>query len=193
MKQIVTAFSCLLVTFSSALSSPSPVSLAYMGAIRSYMSSMRLMKPDSNENNLNEYFDTVDANGDNLISIAEFNQYSMDRNNFTQPEDSTQYVWDILDLNRDGQIGKDEATQIIDIIENKERIDKKTSDTHVAMLIFDRNKDQKISKEEMDSFIKSIFGIEASKEDMEAFFAQMDGDKNGFIDWQELKNYMNYM
>ncbi len=110
MKQIITAISCLLVTFSSALSSPSPVSLAYMGAIRSYMSSMRLMKPDSNENNLSEYFDTVDANGDNLISIAEFNQYSMDRYNFTQPEDSTQYVWDILDLNRDGQIGKDEAT-----------------------------------------------------------------------------------
>ncbi len=61
------------------------------------------------------------------------------------------------------------------------------------MLIFDRNKDQKISKEEMYSFIKAIFGIEASEEDMRAFFAQMDSDKSGFIDWQELSNYMNYM
>ena len=156
------------------------------------MSSMRLIKPDSNEN-LNEYFDTIDANGDNRISKAEFNQYSMDRNNFTQPEDSSQYVWDILDLNRDGQIGKDEAKQVIDIIENKKGLDKKTSDTNIAMLIFDRNKDQKISKEEMYSFIKAIFGIEASEQDMQAFFAQMDSDKSGFIDWQELSNYMNYM
>ena len=112
---------CLLLTLTSALTPP--VSLAYMGAIRSFMSSMRLIKPDSNEN-LNEYFDTIDANGDNRISKTEFKQYSMDRNNFTQPEDSMQYVWDILDLDRDGQIGKDEAKQILDIIENKKGLDK---------------------------------------------------------------------
>ena len=92
MKFLLAALSCLLLGFSSALSAhaPSPVSLAYLGAIRSYMSSMRLTQPDStSKEGLNEYFNTVDANGDNQISKAEYNQYSMDRNNFTQSEEST--------------------------------------------------------------------------------------------------------
>ena len=42
----------------------------------------------------------------------------------------------------------------------------------------------------MYTFLKAIFGLEASKEDMQLFFTQMDSDSNGFIDWQELKNYM---
>ena len=64
---LAAALSSLLLSVSSAVSvdlSQSPHSIAYLRAISSYMSSMRLMKPDSREG-LNEYFNTVDANGDN--------------------------------------------------------------------------------------------------------------------------------
>ncbi len=42
----------------------------------------------------------------------------MDRFNSTLPEESTRYYWAVLDFNRDGKIGRDEVTRLIEIVES---------------------------------------------------------------------------
>ena len=111
----------------------------------------------------------------------------MDRYNSTMPEERTRYYWAVLDFNRNGKIGRNEVTRFIEIVEStNQNLEESMTKPIVVMLIFDTNKDQRVSPEEVYTFFKVNWEIEITQDQMQNFFAQFDTNSSGYVEMQEI-------
>eukprot|EP01052_Picozoa_sp_SAG31_P024735 SAG31_NODE_2124_length_6401_cov_2.039829_3_plen_879_part_00 len=147
---------------------------------------------------LRKLYDSVDTNNNGVLEMREFKKLAFKKLGFKGTEEEVEQSFKTCDADNSGNIDWNEfrdwyKSKNPDAVVRavKEEADRDKDDFTGLKTIFakvDRNHDGSIDRREFKTFAKKI-KLNASSRQLDEWFRQMDVNKSGGIDFEELRNW----
>lgn len=136
-----------------------------------------------------QVFKLIDANGDGKISSLELSEVlvSLGRYDKSKAAEEAEVMLKLIDYNGDGYIDLDEFLSVVDVDGSNGREDYLMD----AFLIFDTDKNGKISDKELRRVLINLGCGGYSLEDCRRMIERIDRDGDGFVDFEEFQSMMS--